>query len=299
MSEQESKLRIYESNWQAFLLLFPALAFIAAFSYYPWLDTFWLSFHQPDLLGLEMEWVGLEQYYRLAVSNDYHYSFFITVVFAATTVTASLTLSLLISFMIFEVDRLKGFYLVAAIWPYALPLAVAGVLLDFLLHPTVGIFPYVIRQATGLWFNWHVSGRMAVVAIILAAIWQGLGYSIIFMTAALGQLPETITEAAELDGVGKMGRLFRIYLPLISPTIVFLIVIQTVTAFFGGFALVDLMTGGGPDGATNILMYKLYVDTFSYQQWGYGAAQSVVLFFIVAVMMFIQLKVTDRYAFYG
>lgn len=299
MAEEQSKLRIYESNWQAFLLLLPTMAFLAAFSYYPWLDTFWMSFHRPDLLGENLVWVGLDQYERMVTSDNYRYSFFITIVFAGATVSVSLLIALLISFMIYEVDRLKGFYLVAAIWPYALPLAVAAVLLDFLLHPTLGIFPWSIRQVTGLWFNWHVDGRLAIIAIILAAIWQGLGYSIIFITAALGQLPTSISEAAELDGIGRLRRLFRIYVPLISPTIVFLIVIQTVTAFFGGFALVDLMTGGGPDGATDILMYKLYVDTFEYQRWGYGAAQSVVLFFVVALMMYIQLKVTDRYAFYG
>lgn len=299
MADEASKLRVYDSTWQAFLLLLPTLAFLAAFSYYPWLDTFWLSFHRADLLGIDLEWVALDNYVRMYESSRYRWSFFITVVFAASVVSISLVLALLISFMIYEVDRLKGFYLVAAIWPYALPLAVAAVLLDFILHPTVGVIPYSIRQVTGLWFNWHVDGRLAVLAIIVAAIWQSLGYCVIFMTASLGQLPRTITEAAELDGVGRLRRLFLIYVPLMSPTIVFLIVIQTVIAFFGGFALVDLMTGGGPDGATDILMYKLYVDTFSYQEWGFGAAQSVVLFFIVGVMMYVQLKITDRWAFYG
>lgn len=297
MSEEASKLRIYESNWQAFLLLLPTMLFLFAFLYYPFIETFRLSFFRSNLLG--ESYVGLANYLRLFESSSYRYSFFVTVVFATSTVSISLLLALLISFMIHEVDRLKGFYLVAAIWPYALPLAVAAVLLDFLLHPTLGIFTYSFTQLTGLSFNWHIDGRAAVLAIILAAIWQGLGYSIIFMTAALGQLPRTITEAAELDGVGRLTRLFRIYVPLISPTIVFLIVIRTVSAFFGGFALVDLMTAGGPSGATDILMFKLYTDAFGYQQFGYASAQSIVLFVMVAIMMVIQLKITDRYAFYG
>lgn len=298
MSETSSKLKIYDKKWQAALLLLPTMSFLGLFLYWPFVETIWLSFHESSLIGSD-DWVGLQHYIELATSAEYQWSMFITIVFAVTVVSISMLIALLVSFMIHEVDRFQEFYLVAAIWPYALPLAVAAVILELIVHPNLGIITYALQNAFGFEFNWYLDGVLAFVVISVAAIWQGLGYSIIFITAALGQLPKTITEAAELDGVGRMQRLFRIYVPLISPTLVFLIVIRTVGGFFGGFALVDLMTGGGPGDATNILIFKLYTDAFDYSQFGFASAQSVILFLFVAVMMVIQLKVTNKYAYYG
>jgi sn-glycerol 3-phosphate transport system permease protein len=296
--ETASRRRIYHSNWQALLLLLPTMSFLVAFLYYPFGETIWLSLHSSTLIGGD-EWVGLENYLELINSEDYHWSLFITVAFAFLTVTISLLLALFISFLIYETDRFSEFYLVAAIWPYALPLAVAAVILDFIIHPNLGIVTYTIEQAFGFEFSWYTDGPLAFVVICIAAIWQGLGYSIIFITAAFGQLDESITEAAKLDGVGRLRRLFRIYVPLISPTLIFLIVIRTVSGFFGGFALVDLLTEGGPIDFTNILIYKLYTDAFSYSEFGFASAQSVVLFILVAAGMLIQIRFFDRYAYYG
>ncbi|WP_049925925.1 carbohydrate ABC transporter permease [Halopiger goleimassiliensis] len=298
MSETDSRLRIFDSTWQALLLLLPTLSFLLAFLYWPFAETIWLSLHETTLIGEEV-WVGLEHYVDLATSADYRWSVFVTVAFAALTVSISMLIALVISFLIYEVDRWSGAYLVAAIWPYALPLSVAAVILELIVHPELGIVTYAIQETLGLEFNWYLDGRLAFLVITLAAIWQGLGYSIIFITAALGQLPYTITEAAELDGVSKFDRLFRIYVPLISPTLVFLLVVRSVSGFFGGFALVDLMTDGGPGDATNILIYNLYIDAFEYSEFGYAAAQSVILFGFVAILMVIQLRVSEKYAYYG
>lgn len=298
MAEQVSKLRIYDKWWQAALLLLPTMSFLFMFLYWPFFETIWLSFHESSLIGGD-EWVGLENYIDLATSDEYQWSIFITTVFAFLTVSISLLISLYIAFLIHEVDRFKEFYLIAAIWPYALPLAVAAVIIEFIFHPNLGILTFTIEQLTGFGVDWRIDGVLAFGLISLAAIWQGLGYSIIFLTAALGQLPKSITEAAELDGVSRMRRLFRIYVPLISPTIVFLIVIRSVAGFFGGFALIDLLTEGGPGNATHILIFKLYEDAFEFSMFGFASAQSVVLFVFVAVMMVIQLKVTNKYAYYG
>lgn len=295
---QHSKRRIYRSKLGAALLLVPTLAFLVVFLYYPFAETFWLSFHRSNLLSPDV-FVGLDNYVDLYESSAYRYSLFISMVWAGVVVVSTTLIALFVAFLIHEVDRFKELYLVAAIWPYALPLAVAAVILSFMLHPEVGTMTYVISDVFGVDFNWHTEGRLALVVLTVAAVWQGLGYSIIFFVAALGQIPETVTEAAELDGVSRLSRLFRIYVPLMSPTIVFLVVINSVGAFFGGFALVDLMTGGGPDKATNLLIYKLYNDAFQFGRFGFASAQSVVLFAIVGVFMYVQMRVSEKYAYYG
>ena len=298
MSGSNARLQVFTSKWQAALLLLPTLALITVFLYYPFFETVQLSFYRIRVLG-NQEWVGLDHYAELFTSSNYRNSLFVTGVFTVMTVTVSLFLSLIISFLIHEAESLTNFYLVSLIWPYAMPLAVAGIVLNFIINPQLGIVTWALDTAFGFQFNWNTDGTLALAAVILAAVWQGLGYSIIFMTAALGQLPDSVTEAAELDGVSPLGRLFRIYVPLISPVLVFLIVLQTIGAFFGGFALIDLMTGGGPSNATNVLMFNLYQDAFANSRFGYAAAQSVLLFGFVAVLMYVQLKVTDRYAYSG
>jgi sn-glycerol 3-phosphate transport system permease protein len=298
MSEHTEKLKIFEKNWQAALLLLPTAVFIAVFLYYPFLETVWLSLHRIRLLGTET-WIGLDHYVTMFESSTYRDSFVVTLIFTAATVVLSVLFALLISFLIFEVDRYKNLYLVAVIWPYALPIAVAGVVLEFLIHPQLGVFTWALNNATGFTFDWQTDATYALIVVTFAAVWQSLGYSVIFITAALEQIPASLTEAARLDGVGRLRRLFLIYVPLISPILVFIVVIQTVATLFGGFALIDLMTGGGPDDATNILMFNLYQDAFQNQRFGYAAAQSVVLFVFVAIIMFVQLKLSDRFAHYG
>lgn len=296
--DHTSRLRVFDNTWQAVLLLLPTLLLITVFLYYPFLETVQLSFSRVRVLGNE-QWVGFEHYLALLSSGTYRNSLAVTIVFTIATVTASLFVSLILSFFIHEANRFENFYLVGLIWPYALPLAVAGVVIGFIINPQIGLATFVLDSTLGIDFNWTTDGTTALIAVILTAVWQGLGYSIIFMTAAFGQIPESVTDAAKLDGIGPFDRLFRVYVPLISPILVFLIVLQTIGAFFGGFALVDLMTGGGPNESTNVLMFNLYQDAFTNSRFGYAAAQSVVLFGFVAVLMYVQLKITDRYAYYG
>jgi sn-glycerol 3-phosphate transport system permease protein len=131
------------------------------------------------------------------------------------------------------------------------------------------------------------------------AIWKQLGYNIIFIVAALNNIPETLTESATLDGVGRLKMLYKVYVPLISPTLVFLVVMNTIYSFFSPFAIVDLMTSGGPSESTNLLIFKLYRDAFEFSSLGLASAQSVILFVLVAILMYIQIRISERHAQYG
>ncbi|MFB6242583.1 MAG: carbohydrate ABC transporter permease [Halobaculum sp.] len=289
----------YDSTLGAALLLLPTLVVLVVFLYYPALLTFRLSLFQTLLLGTERAFVGLENYIGLLGSGAYHGSFLISVAFAATVVLGTLVVSLFVAYLLFQVEVGESTYLVAAIWPYALPTAVAGTVLLFLLHPTLGIVTHYVEALTGVELDWFTSGPLAFLVVALSAVWKQLGYNIVFLVAALNNVPTTLTESAKLDGVGHLRLLRRVYLPLISPTLVFLVVVNTIYAFFGAFPLVDLMTSGGPSGATNLLIFKLYRDAFEFSSLGSAAAQSVVLFVVVALLMWVQLRVSDRYMHYG
>lgn len=289
----------YESRWQAFLLLLPTFTVLTAFLYYPGVQTFRLSLQQTILLGTQKTFVGLENYVTLATSSAYHWSFVISIAFAAVVVLGTLVTSLFVAYLLFQVDVGSSTYLIAAIWPYALPTAVAASVLLFLLHPSLGIITYVLESLTGNSLDWFTNGPQAFAIVAVVAIWKQLGYNIIFMIAALNNIPETLTESAKLDGVGHRNMLYRVYVPLMSPTLVFLGVMNTIYAFFSTFPLIDLMTSGGPNEATNLLIFKLYRDAFEFSNLGLASAESVVLFAIVAILMYVQLRLSESYTTYA
>lgn len=294
-----TQTKLYDSKLQAGALLLPTVAVLIAFLYYPAVETFRLSLYETLFFGQQKAWVGLENFVSLATSAAYRHSFVVSVLFAAVVVVGTLLASLAIGHMLFLVDVRSSTYLVAAIWPYALPPAVAAILLNFLLHPNLGIFTHYLEAFTPWTLDWFNSGPQAFAVVAVVAVWKQLGYNIIFIVAALNNIPETLTESARLDGVGRLRMLVRVYAPLISPTLVFLVVMNTIYSFFSTFPLVDLLTSGGPSNATNLLIFKLYRDAFSFNNFGLASAQSVVLFVVVAVLMYVQLRISENYAQYG
>jgi sn-glycerol 3-phosphate transport system permease protein len=288
----------YDSTLGAYLLLFPTLAAIIAFLYYPSLQTLRFSFFQTFLFGQNTRFVGLKNFTDLLESQVYLTSIALTVAFAAIVVIGALAVGLLVAFLLYEVSNGKAAYLIAVIWPYALPTAVAGTVLLFLAHPSVGTYTHYLEAWFGIQLDWFTVGWQGFAVVAVAAIWKQVGFNVLFMLAALNNVPESLNEACRLDGIETWRRLVRVYIPLMSPTLVFLVVVNTIYAFFGSFALIDLMTQGGPTNATNLMIYQLYRDAFQFNNLGLASAQSVILFVLVAGLTYIQLRVSDRYAHY-
>lgn len=288
---------VFEDRWRAGALLFPTLLVSFVFLYYPAIRAVGLSFYQASF-GRQDRFAGLENYQRLLGAPEYLDSILVSVGFTVCVVVGVMALGLYVSFLIHELDFGKGAYLVASIWPYALPPAVAGLVFLFLLHPTLGIISGAV-ESFGVQVNWFSDGGQAFAVVLLAAVWKQIGYNVIFMTAAMSNIPTSLTETARLDGVGRLDRLARVYVPMMSPTLAFLVVINTIYGFFGTFAIVDLMTKGGPAGATNILIYDLYRTAFQFYDFGLASAKSVALFVVVGLLMYAQFRLGDRYAYYG
>ena len=293
-----STREIFESRWQAFVLLLPTILVSIVFLYYPAIRAFEMSFYSATF-GREDTFVGLDNYVGLVTSDAYQYSILVTVAFTVLVVVGVMAFSLYVTFLIHEVDYGQSAYLISAIWPYALPPAVAGLIFLFLIHPSIGIFTQYIEGIFNVTVDWFSKGRQAFVVVLIAVIWKQVGYNVIFMIASMNNIPQSLTETAELDGVSRTRRLLRIYAPIMSPTLMFLIVMNTIYAFFHTFAFIDLMTSGGPAGATNILIYDLYRTAFEFYDFGAASAKSVVLFVVVGLLMYSQLRITDKYTHYG
>lgn len=290
---------IYRQDWKAYLLLLPTLAASVAFLYYPAVETFRLSLYKTVAAGATKMYVGLENFEWLLNSPRYHYSFLITMVFAVIVVVGSLVIALYLGYLVYQIDTGTSFYLVSSMLSYSFSFAIVATIMLFLMHPTVGIFTHALDALFGIKVNWLTDSSQAIAVVAGTTILKMVGYNVIFIVGAFSSIPETIDETAKLDGVGHLKLLTRVYIPLISPTIGFLVIMNTVYAFFLPFPVIDIMTAGGPGNATSILIYELYQTAFGASQMGLAATQSLIMFVLVGGLMVLQLALSDRFAHYG
>ncbi|MCL6641010.1 MAG: ABC transporter permease subunit, partial [Candidatus Rokubacteria bacterium] len=175
--------------------------------------------------------------------------------------------------------------------------AVAGVLWLFLFNPTVGIVAFALRQVGYRW-NHLLDGREALLLVVLAAAWKQISYNFVFFLAGLQGIGRAVIEAAAIDGAGPARRVVSVVLPLLSPTVFFLVVVNVVYAFFDTFGIVHAVTGGGPAKATEILVFKVFRDGFVGLDLGRSAAQSVILMAIVIGLTVVQFRWLERRVHY-
>jgi sn-glycerol 3-phosphate transport system permease protein len=291
----------FSNRFLPYLLLAPQLAVTLTFFIWPAWQAVYQSVFREDPFGLRRRFVGLENFERLFADPAYWHSMRVSVIFAIAVTLLSLAASLLLASAADQVLRARTTYRTLLIWPYAVAPAIAGVLWLFLFAPVVGILPYALLQGFGYEWNHRLDGTQAMFLLILAAAWKLISYDLIFFLAGLQAIPRSLIEAASIDGAGPVRRFWTVVFPLLSPTTFFLLVVNTIYAFFETFGLVHAVTGGGPGspGATSILVYKVYQDAFLALDLGSSAAQSVVLMAIVIGLTFVQFRVVERRVHYA
>jgi sn-glycerol 3-phosphate transport system permease protein len=284
---------VFRSAWLPYALVAPQIAVTVLFFFWPAVQAIWYSFQVQDAFGLKTEFVGFRNFAELF--NDSHYldSFRITAFFSVIVAAAGISISLLLASFADRVVRGALAYKTLLIWPYAVAPAIAGALWAFLFAPSVGILSYFLRK-TGYHWDWVLNGDQAMFLVIVAAVWKQISYNFLFFLAGLQSIPKSLIEAAAIDGAGP-GRRFRdIVFPLLSPTTFFLLVVNIVYAFFETFGVIDSITQGGPAGATQILVYKVYYDGVKAADLGGSSAQSVVLMAIVIALTVVQFRFVER-----
>ncbi|MDA0187417.1 MAG: sn-glycerol-3-phosphate ABC transporter permease UgpA [Proteobacteria bacterium] len=290
----QTKRTIFGNKGLPYLLLAPQLAITAIFFLWPAGQAVRQSFLREDAFGLSTTFVGLRNYRALFDNPEYLDALQVTVIFSIATVILSLSIALIMALAVDRMLRSAGTYTTLLIWPYAVAPAVAGILWWFIFNPAIGILPFVLEQTLGYDWNHNLTGRDAMILVIIAAVWKQISYNFLFFLAGLQSIPTSLREAAAIDGAGPFKRFWTITLPLLSPTTFFLLVVNVVFTLFDTFAIIDATTGGGPAQATNILVYKVYDDGFVGLNLGSSAAQSVILMMIVMVLTFIQFRYVER-----
>ncbi len=286
--------RAHFKEWRLpFWLLAPQLFILLLFFFIPSIRALIQAFQLTDPFGATTQWVGFQNFERLFRSGVYWSSAQVTLIFTLAQNVLTLSVALLLAFASNHILRGRGAYRTVLLLPYAIAPAIAGIMLAFLFNPRVGPVAQML-QGMGLDWDPNRNSWHALALVVMAASWKHICYNYIFLVAALMSVPQSILESAYLDGAGPVQRFLRISLPMIMPTLFFLIVINFVYGLFETFAIIDATTRGGPAGATSILVYKVYQDGFVTLDLGSSAAQSVVLMALALFLTFAQFRFVER-----
>lgn len=288
----------FKSKILPYLLLAPSNIVIVVFLFYPALETFRLSLYRSDPFGFRKMYVGLDNFVSIFTSADYGSSLQVTFLFTLWVVVFGLVISLGLAVLVNQKVRGIRFYRTAMIWPYALSTAIAGAIWVFLFDPTSGILNYFFAAVFDFKPQWLTSGDLAFWVIVAATVWKNMGYNIVFFLAGLQNIPDELKEAASIDGASSWQIFWRITFIMLSPITFFLLIMNVIHAFFDTFGLIEVMTRGGPAGATNILIYNLYRDAFVNHKVGIASAESIILFTMVVFVTLIQFRTAGRRVHY-
>jgi sn-glycerol 3-phosphate transport system permease protein len=280
-----------------YLLVAPQIAITLVFFIWPASQALLQSFLQEDAFGTSSQFIWFENFVDIFTSSEYLASFRVTLLFSFAVAGGALSTALLLAVMADRVLRGATFYKTLIIWPYAVAPVVSGVLWFFLFNPTVGMVTFFLKQAGVAW-NHTLNGNQAMTLVVVAAAWREISYNFLFFLAGLQAIPQSFIEAAAIDGASPWRRFWTIVFPLLSPTAFFLIVVNIVYAFFDTFGVVHAITRGGPNYATNILVYKVFNDGFINLDLGGSAAQSVVLMGVVIALTVVQFRFIERKVHY-
>jgi sn-glycerol 3-phosphate transport system permease protein len=283
----------FSSGWLPWALVAPQMAVVLVFFFWPASQALWQSVLSQDAFGTSSEFVGLENFARLWAEASYLQSFGTTALFSVLVAGLGLSLALLLAVMANSVLRGAAAYKTLLIWPYAVAPVVAGVLWVFMFVSPRGVVSFAL-QAAGLPWDHVLNANHAMALVVMAAVWKQVSYNFLFFLAGLQAIPQSLIEAAAIDGASPARRFWTIVFPLLSPTTFFLLVINVIYAFFDTFGIVDAATQGGPGKDTAILVYKVYFDGFKAMDIGGSAAQSVVLMAVVIALTVLQFRFVEK-----
>jgi sn-glycerol 3-phosphate transport system permease protein len=288
---------VFNNKILPYLLLAPQIIITLVFFIWPASQALYQSVLQEDAFGLKTTFVGLANFAYIFTDDVYLNSIHVTLTFSFAVAAISMSVALLFAVMADRAIRAATAYKTLIIWPYAVAPVVAAVLWYFLFNPTVGMIAFYLK-ALGIDWNHTLNGKQAMLLVIIAAAWREISYNFLFFLAGLQSIPKSFIEAAAIDGASPAKRFWTISFPLLSPTAFFLIVMNVVYAFFDTFGVIHALTGGGPNYATNIMVYKVYHDGFLSLDLGGSAAQSVILMILVVARTVIQFRYIERRVHY-
>lgn len=280
-----------------YLLILPQLAVVIVFFLWPAVRVLAESVIRVNAFGLNPHFVGFDNFVRAVTSGRYVNTIRVTVIYCVLTTFLSMAIGLGIAVLVEGTVRGRGIYRTLFAWTYAIPTAVVGTLWLFMFQTEIGVASRLLKHL-GIPWNYGVNGFDAMFLVILLTVWQQFAFNFLFFTAGLQGIPKNLIEAATLDGCGSARRFWHVTFPLLSPTTFYLLVLNTIQVFFSTFAIINIVTQGGPHDATDTMVYQIYLDAFQNSNTSLAASETVLLIILVSALTAIQFRYVNRQVHY-
>jgi ABC-type sugar transport system permease subunit len=305
VSDDVRRIRLAKTTraWlNSLLYLAPVLILFALFAYRPFIHAIWLSMHVTDATGEAVRFNGLNYYSRIlnleGKGDDYLRSIGLSLQFALMVVPLGIAAGLGLAQL--AAVKVRGIKVFRTIFTssIAISLASAGVIFAMLFSPVTGLTTWLVNLLNlpqpGLLNN----AATALPAIALMTVWTGLGFNFIIALSGIQAIPQDVYESAALDGATGWKSFWHITLPLLSPTLLFLVVVNTIGSLQAFTQFNVLINGAGPEGSTNVFVYSTFRSFWYDNRYGFASAMSIVLFVLLFVLSFIQFRGLDRRVHY-
>lgn len=287
--------RSVRENVRGWCVMAPILVYFAVFTIIPIFILFFLSFSNYGQVitngKFTLQWVGFKNYKDIFVYAEYFKSILITFGIALGVVVCGMTFGLLVAVGLKKIGRLKGFF--RTIWyiPALLSSAIVSQFFAILLQND-GIMNAILQALGKNPIYWKLSTGWMWFWIIFIVTWGGTGGTALYFLAGLNGIDNEIYEAASIDGAKGFSKFYYITLPLLKPMTGYILI----TGFIGAFNIFEpvmLLSQGGPDGSTKVILYRLYDEAFINRKYGFTCALSVIVMFIIMILTFINIKISD------
>lgn len=286
-----------KENLNGWLFILPALIPLLLFWVGPVLYSFGLSFTDWDMMSENINFVFLDNYKSLLGETDFYRVLLNTLVFALGSAIPTIVFGLLIALALNGTQKGTGIYRAVMFAPYITPMVAVSIVWSWIFEPRVGILNFLLSLFGIPGLEWTQSSDTAMLSVLIVTIWKQVGWTMIFYMEALRKVPKSLLEAASIDGAGGIKRFFHIVVPMISPTTFFLVIITTINSL-QAYDQIQVLTQGGPAGATRTLLYYYYFEAFDAFHTGKASAVAVFLVILTVILSMVETAASKKFVHY-
>lgn len=272
----------------ALIFITPAILGILIFIIIPVICSFSLSFTEWDLLN-EIKFVGLNNYKQILTDNSFLEVLSNTFIYTIAVSILGVIIPLILASILNSKIRGSEFFKTALFLPYITPMIVIALVWQWIFDPNIGL----ANQLLNTHLNWLYDKHLAMPVLIIVSVWKLIGYNVIIFLSGLATINQDLLEASKIDGANAVQTFKNVTIPLLSSTIFFVIVITSISSF-QAFDLIYMMTQGGPENSTMVLVYSIYKYAFQYFEVGKASAVAYILFSIIFVLVLAQWKLRKK-----
>ncbi len=285
-----------KENLAGLLFILPAMIPLSVFWILPVLFSGGLSFTNWDMMSENIKFMGIKNYTGLLRDPNFGRILKNTLVFAVGSTVPTIFLGMMTALVMNGSRKGTGVYRTIIFAPYITPMAAISVVWSWIFEPRVGILNFIMRLVGLPESQWLQSSRTAMVSVLIVTIWKSLGWTMIFYMEAIRKVPQNLLESAAIDGANGFWRFVKITLPLISPTTLFLVIMSTISSL-QAYDQIQVLTQGGPAGATRTLLYYYYQEAFQNFNTGKASAVAVILVIITVVLSLAETGISKKMVF--